>query len=350
MPYTSGRSIAENAFYASELAPLLPEAILDFHTHVWARDQWLNLPADEGANSAAPGSHPNAKYMTTLLDYTTDDLLADANRMFPGRAYNAVIFGNPTPSADTEKTNALVARSARPELFPLMVVGRDRMDPVALREQIIGAGFFGYKVLLDWVGDDYGSHTIEDMIGPAEMRIANELGLIVVLHVPRSERLADPEVQRGVIDYAQRYPNARIVLAHCGRCYLPREIMRAIGSIRSLENVYMDTAMVMDPLTLRIVFENIDSRRVLFATDYPVAAMRGRRVYASDHWVDLVSGGYPESDFRVGSDNFRAAYMAHEIVAAIALAAELAGLSAEETKGVFHGNGMSLLARSKPTG
>ena len=58
--------------------------------------------------------------------------------------------------------------------------------------------------------------------------------------------------------------------------------------------------MVMDPTVLRMVFDNIASSRVLFATDLPVAAMRGRRVYVMDHWVDLVLEGYPPSDCRAG--------------------------------------------------
>ncbi len=69
------------------------------------------------------------------------------------------------------------------------------------------------------------------------------------------------------------YPNAQIVLAHCGRCYLPHDMKLAIRSIRDLDNVYMETSMVMDPPVLQMVLEEIDFSRVLFATDFPVSAM-----------------------------------------------------------------------------
>ncbi|MFA7373261.1 MAG: amidohydrolase family protein [bacterium] len=168
---------------------------------------------------------------------------------------------------------------------------------------------------------------------------------MVLLHVPRSGRLADPVIQQGVRDCAQQYPNACLVLAHCGRCYHPDEMRAAVGAVRDLENVCLDTSMVMEPAVLQILMNEIDSRRLLFATDFPVAMMRGRRMYALDHWVDLVTEGYAPSAYRVAGDNFRATFMAYEIVLAILRAAELTGLAEEETARIFHDNGMDLLSR-----
>jgi len=176
------------------------------------------------------------------------------------------------------------------------------------------------------------------------MRLANDLGLVVLLHVPRSGRLADPEVQQGVREYAKSYPNARIVLAHCGRCYHPDEMKLAVDTIQDLDNVYLDTSMVMDPTVLQIIFEKIDSSRVLYGTDFPVAAMRGRRVYVMDHWVDVVLNEYPPSGFRVLSSGIRATFMAYEIVLAIKRAAEMVGLSSKQLHSIFYENGMAVLS------
>ena len=74
------------------------------------------------------------------------------------------------------------------------------------------------------------------------------------------------------------WPGAKIVLAHCGRCYLPAEMEKAIGSARGMPNVFLDTSMVMDEAVLQMVFDSIDSSRVVYGTDLPIAAMRGRRV------------------------------------------------------------------------
>jgi hypothetical protein len=242
------------------------------------------------------------------------------------------------------KTNDYAASaSANRRLYPLLITGRDFLSPSQLRSSISERGFWGYKVYLGWYGNDYGSVRIEDMIGPAEMRLADELGLIVLLHVPRDRRLADPEVQSGVRRLAVEYPGARIVLAHCGRAYLPDEMRQSISSIRDYANVFLDTSMVMDPTVLQIVFDNIDSKRVLFGTDFPVAAMRGRRVYVMDHWVDVVLDGYPPSSYRVASADIRATFMAYEIILAVRRSAEMVGLSREQISAIFYDNGISLL-------
>jgi glutamate-1-semialdehyde 2,1-aminomutase len=288
--------------------------------------------------------------MVVQEDYSVENLLADGKRMFPDRSYEAVCFGYPTPAADLDKTNSYAAQARKSgALYPLLIVGRETHESGKLGTIVQEHGFFGYKVLLNWQGDDYGSVRIEDMIGPGEMAVANELKLLVHLHVPRTGRIADPEVQSGVKRLSEDYPDASIVLAHCGRAYLPDEMRKSIGAVRDLPNVYFDTSMVMDPTVLQIVFENIESARVLFGTDFPVANMRGRRVYVMDHWVDVVLPGYPASPYRVAADNIRATFMAWEIVLAIRRAGEMAGLTKEQIEAVFWANGMALLKRVRLT-
>jgi hypothetical protein len=121
----------------------------------------------------------------------------------------------------------------------------------------------------------------------------------------------------------------------------------AVGSVKDLSNVYLDTSMVMDPTVFEIILENIPSERLLFATDFPVPAMRGRRVYVMDHWVDLVLPGYPESGYRVQSPNMRATFMVYEIVLAVRRAAERIGLPAQQLEAIFYGNGIKVLERVK---
>jgi len=325
-------------FYEAEIAPILPPEVLDFHTHIWTREHWEQKPWETNS--------PGGKYMVTQEDYAVERLITDGKTIFPDRPYNAVCFGLPTPTAHLGKTNDYAAQAGTSRgLYPLLITGRNLIPRHELERRITQEGFFGYKVFLNWLGDDYGLVRIEDMIGPAEMSLADELKLIVLLHVPRAGRLADPDVQQGVRRLALDYPNAAIVLAHCGRAYLPDEMMSAVHSVKDLDNVYVDTAMVMDPTVLQILFEYIDRRRVVFGTDLPIANMRGRRVYLMDHWVDVVLGGYPASAYRVASDNIRATFMAYEIVLAIRRAGCMAGLSASEIRELFYATGMHLLGR-----
>jgi hypothetical protein len=331
-------------FYRGEIEPLLPVQILDFHAHIWRKQDWKEVPWEE--------NEAGAKYMVTSPDYSLEQLQADSERVFPDRTYKAVCFGNPTPAADFEKTDTYTAEAGKSGwVYPLMLAGKGLRSGEQIEQRLVRDGFYGYKVFLNWFGNEYGTVTIEGMIGDVEMQLADKYHLVVLLHVPRSGRLADPEIQKGVQRLSGEYPHARIVLAHCGRCYLPDEMKRAIPSIRDLDNVYMDTSMVMDPVVLQMAFEEIDSSRVLFATDFPVPAMRGRRVYVMDHWVDLVLPGNPESDFRVQSDNFRATFMVYEIILAIRRAAERVKLPQQKLTAIFFENGIGVLNRvQRPKG
>ena len=329
---------ADLPFYRSEIAPMLPPVVLDFHAHTWSADDWRATPWE---TDAAGG-----RYMVTTEQYPPETLLADGRRCFPDREYQAVCFGCPTPAADWEKDTAFVAAAARNHagLHPLVLAGKGLGIPRERYERALTEGhFFGFKVFLPWHGDNYGDTRVEDMLGPVETALANERRLVVMLHVPGRGRLADPAVQRGVRWLAGECPNAHVVLAHCGRCYLPAEMKAAIGSIRGLPNVSMETSMVMDPVVIQMVLGEIGPERLMYGTDFPVAAMRGRRVRVMDHWVDVVLPGYPESAFRVAASGIRATSMAWEIALAIRWAAEMAGLRASQLHDIFHGNGARIL-------
>jgi uncharacterized protein len=325
------------AFYQERIAPFLPPKVLDFHAHVWRKSDWHAVPWKSGARGGT--------YMVADEDYPVERLSEDGHRCFPDREYRAVCFGYPTPSADNEKDTKYAAHAgATHGMYPLMIVGSSLGVPADVIRQRLEAGrFLGFKVYLPWHGDDYGRTTIQEMLGPNEMDIAQDLGLVVLLHVPRTGRLADPEVQEGVRWLSGGWPGAKIVLAHCGRCYMPSEMERAIGSLRDLSNVYLDSSMVMDETVLRMVFDGIESSRVLFATDFPVAAMVGRRVRVGDHWVDVVASDAPASAFRVREEGISATYMALEIALAVVTAGRAAGLREERIRQVFFENGMSVL-------
>lgn len=330
-------------YYRDEIAPVLPPAVLDFHTHTWSAENWQEKP---WATDQRGG-----RYMVTDEFYPPEQLLADGRACFPERRYEAVCFGYPAPAVDWEKDTAYVAAAARahPSLWPLLLAGPALGVPRERYERVLAeGGFHGFKVFLNWYGDNYGNTRVEDMFGPAELTLANERRLVVLLHVPRRGRLADPKIQAGVAWLAAECPQARIVLAHCGRCYLPAEMKAAVGCLRGLRNVWLDTAMVMDPVVLQIALNEIGPGRLLFATDYPVAAMRGRRVQVMNHWVDVVLPGYPPSAYRVAGDGFQAGPMAWEIVSAIRWACELAGIRGRERDGIFGANGMALLRRPRP--
>lgn len=336
-------------YYYKYISPALPDKVLDFHAHIWKKDHWFGAPNGTSGNESSTGlsAFPTAKYMSIAQEYSAEMLSADGQKAFPEKKYYAVCFGLPTPAGNVIKSNAYVAESAaeNPRFFPLLIAGGGILSPEEITSQLKENGFYGYKVYLNWIGNDYGSITVEDMVNSVEMEIANALKLVIMLHVPRSDRLADPAVQKGVARLARACPNASIVLAHCGRCYHPLEMHREITAVADLPNVYMDTSMVMEPIAIEMAMRALGPQRLLFATDFPVAAMIGKRVNIMDHWVDVVAPGYSDSEFRVPTENIRAMIMAQECALSVIEAAYGAGISGSQLKGIFWDNGIKLLDR-----
>lgn len=190
-------------YYRREIAPSLPPVVLDFHTHAWSADNWKERP---WATDKSGG-----RYMVTDEFYPPEQLLADGRAAFPDRVYEAVCFGYPTPAVDWEKDTTYVAAAARAHrgLWPLLLggpalgVSRERYE-----QALVTGRFHGFKVFLNWYGDDYGNLRVEEMFGPAELGLANERRLVVLLHVPRRGRLADPEHRKNVMKFCPRYGTA----------------------------------------------------------------------------------------------------------------------------------------------
>jgi len=331
---------ADLDFYSRELAPMLPPVVLDFHTHIWQSQHWRVKPWETNA--------AGAKYMVTTETYPPAQLLADAASSFPDRPYRAVTFGYPVPVVDPVAEDRYVVDAARrhPNLYPLLLAGKPLgVSATEYRRRLDESRAYGFKVFMNWLGDDYGDLRLTDMLGEAELTVAHERRLILMLHVPRSGRLADPELQADLRSLAGAYPEAQFVLAHCGRCYLPAEMRRAVACLPDLPNVALDTSMVMEPLVFVILLREVDSRRLLYASDFPVAAMGGRRVRIREHWVDVVQDRYPESAWRVRAPGLPVIPMAQEIAYALREAALAIGLSDERLGELFHDNGMNLLRR-----
>lgn len=167
-------------FYKEKIESQIPKTILDFHTHIWKSSHFKTVPWEEGKKGG--------KYMVTSTDYSFTALEKDASKIFPGKIYKAVCFGNPNPAVDPILTNKYVSKGAASlsDMFPLMIAGKGMLSGEEIEKTLIKGKFPGFKVFLDWWGDDYGKVTIENMLSPLEMNISNKYKLIVLLHVPVS--------------------------------------------------------------------------------------------------------------------------------------------------------------------
>ncbi|MDQ1255988.1 MAG: Amidohydrolase family protein [Candidatus Hydrogenedentes bacterium] len=320
------------AIWREELDGFVPRRVLDFHVHVWNREV---LP--EGETYSCAG-HPIALYDLT-------DLEADLAGLYPGRETAAVCFGLPDVRYDLRKNNAYVAEQCDGKrFFPFRLFDPLTETPEEIGAELTREPFLGIKPYLDYVRKaDPNQVEVREMLPPWIMDIVDELGLIVMLHIPRRDRLADPINQRQIVELCETYPRARIVLAHIGRAYFLRNIAGQLDTLKALPNLYYDLAMLNHWEVLEYLFQQVPADRILYATDTPIALAPGKSVEINHQYTYVTPVPWALS---ISDDHgkLRFTSFAYEELRAIKRAVERAGLGEDFVRKLFHENGERLLA------
>ncbi len=324
----------DDPVFRDELGPWLPDEIFDFHSHIYRRED-ISYTKRESRDPSMP---------TVCEAYPLENYLDSMGRLFPGKRLHALLFNTIDPSADLVAQNAYIAEAIRdPRLHGLMVGGIVD-DEAWLEQELRAGGFLGLKPYWSYVtSKSQADVTLEDMIPPAQRRLADRLGLILMVHIPRLGRLADPVNVTGLRHLCDQCPRARIIMAHFGRSYFPE----AIGDLQDLpsrENLFVDFSMVQDWETCEILIDRFGPSRILFGLDMPVAQEKGKLVSANGQRHFFTKRIHPWSIHNsAGSYKMRCTFFAYEIVRAFKKAAERCGLSHDEVRAVFLTNALRLV-------
>jgi len=121
--------------------------------------------------------------------------------------------------------------------------------------------------------------------------LADKLGLIVVLHLPRPERLRDPRNQAEVRRLVEAHPNLRLIIAHIGRAYTMSFAEPGLQALHDLP-VHWDFAMNLNADVLELAMQMVGPERLLYGSDLPIALMRGMRRHRGDDYINYSDGDY----------------------------------------------------------
>jgi hypothetical protein len=255
--------------YKQIVAPLLSGKILDIHAH---------------ARADVPEQHPHMmqnKYPGRKLEsYPVEDLLRTAELMWPDQEFHALVFGMPTLDM-RDSSNVHVCRECRRHetLYPLYIPDLHASE-AQIRSTILDNGYLGFKPYWSLVEGKTSEEdvSIPDMLPEACMRVAEELGLIIMLHIPGKGRLASEANIDNIRRLSREYPNAKIIIAHLGRSYCLWSMKGGADKLYDLPNVYWDTSVVQESMVFKVFFDFVDPAKAMYGTDLPIMEMRGRRV------------------------------------------------------------------------
>jgi predicted TIM-barrel fold metal-dependent hydrolase len=326
--------------YREVVAPLLSDKILDIHAH--ARAEFSNRDFDRMAHKYPGRSHQ---------PFPVEELVATGALMFPDQTYHALVFGMPFPDQYVQ-SNAHVGQECRQRstLYPLYIPDMQATEE-QVRQAVLEGGYYGFKpywTMVEWKEQE-DDVTILDMLPQPYMRVADDWGLMIMLHIPGSRRLASVSNIECIQKLSREYPQAKIIIAHLGRSYCPWSMKGGIEQLCDLPNVYWDTSFVQQSLVYKVFFDHVDPAKVMYGTDLPLAQTRGRRVCINDKWVDVTRDRLGWTASRDPQHPVEGTFMAYEMIRAMREGAEEAGLSVDDLRPIFFDNGMRLIEDTRHT-
>jgi hypothetical protein len=322
--------------YNGEIAPLLPDTVLDFHAHAWRETDLATHPSEATKKSAS--------LVWTTDHFPTTELLRTTQWLFPGKKYEAQIIGMPYPEIDVDRNNQHIAESVRncSDVAGLMMV-RPSDNAEQVRRQVLEGRFVGLKpyfTFVHWKAQN--DVLLDDMLTADHLKVADELGLVVMIHIPRKGRLADPENIAALRRISPRYPRAKLIIAHVGRSYCEWSVFIGLSQVEELPNVYFDTTFIQNSVVFQHLFEHVDISRIMWGTDLPDCAVHGQIVCVNGINLFVTRDVHPWSLHRADSP-IECTYMAYEELRAIRDGAQRAGLSMQDLRALFYGNGRRLI-------
>lgn len=317
--------------FEEEFDAFLPSRILDFHVH------FLNAGVIPSGGVYSCAGHP-------IERYELKDLERDLAELYPGRETAAVCFGFPEVAYDRDVNNTYLAEKCdRKRFFPFRLFDPVMDTPEGLRKELVEKRFLGIKPYPDYVRKtDINAVEIGEMLPAWAMEIVNELGLIVMLHIPRKGRLADALNQRQLAELCDRYPRAKIVMAHVGRAYFLKNVVGQLDALRELPNLYVDLAMLNHWEVLEHLFLHFPHNRIVYGTDIPIGLAPGKSVEINDQYTYVTPAPWALS---ISDDHGKLVFTSflYEELRAIKKAVERLGLPPSFVEDLFWNNGMSLL-------
>jgi glutamate-1-semialdehyde 2,1-aminomutase len=274
--------------WSRHLQGFVPPDSFDAHAHLW-RVADLRTPTPPLA-AAGP-----AKVTRSVYDERVSMWMPD--RCPTG----GLFFPFPTRALDVDSANRFLADQikADPRSRGLMII-TPRQEPADVERQVRNDAFVGFKVYhLFAEREDSLFAPTEEFIPEWAWEIADQRGLVIMLHMVLPRGLADPANQSYIRSHCERYPGAKLILAHAARGFCGRHTVEGIDSLRGLDNVFFDTSAVCEPEAFEAILQAFGPTRLFFGADFCVTEMRSRCVNLADGflWLDELKPDFSRSRF-----------------------------------------------------
>lgn len=323
--------------FQREFAEWLPDRIFDVHTHSW-------LPA----HTLKPIAEERVGLVFEAESVSWAELREAYSLLFPGKSVEFLAFGMPLTVVDREANNSYIAsQTDQNESFGLYIPALDENSDT-LATKLRQGKFVGFKPYLSYVTwKPLEVIRIRDFVTEAQLEVAHAYSLPIMLHVPRDQRLADPDNLIDLEYIAERYSRARIILAHGGRAYSPDLIHKALDVVEKLPNMYFDFSNVQSAGVVQAILERMPLEHLMYGSDIPVATVRGYMFMLNGQRVALTRKPFDWSISSTKPNQLRCTFMGYEQIRAMKQACDQLHLDKGAVEKLFYSNSRTLVDEAR---
>ncbi len=302
-----------------KLESFLPERIFDAHAHLYNP----KIQPDTAAVNASYGMADAERFF------------AESKCLYGERKLQAMFLPWPTvsmrDSGVRSRVNIWMAQQL--EYSPgcaaeAYVLPEDTAQDV--KALLIHPGIRGFKCYYTSRPGNDGESDIAAFLPESAWQVANERGLCITLHMMKTLSPADPVNLAYIQEKTAQYPNAKLILAHCGRGFAGWTILETARKLKGIANVYYDLAAIAEPAQMFEVIRQAGADHVLWGTDHPLTQLYNRPFSVGMGSVWLDSRGYAGG--RLGVESLFAFYQA----------AQMLELKEVQTEAIFYRNAVEL--------
>ncbi|MGH9396496.1 MAG: amidohydrolase family protein [Terriglobia bacterium] len=317
----------DSEFFAKELNSFVPGKVFDAHAHLYELPHW--------GSSTAVAKGPAV--------VTLEEFQRQMEWLMPGRRTSGLFFGVGLSERWYKASNEFVAGEvAKDKNSRGQLIISPRQDPEEVRGLVKKFNFVGLKVYHTFADrSPTWDADVRDFLKEEHVRIANEEGLSITLHMVKARAMADPANQQQIRYYCEKYPNIKMILAHAARGFNPFHTIAGIHALKGLRNVWCDASAVTEAGGFEAIVETLGHDRLLWGSDYPVSHMRGRCVAIGDGFVWL----YEDTlawDAIATQGRICPLFVGHESLRALKLAASRLRLSDSQIEDIFCNNAVRM--------
>lgn len=334
--------------YDKQLRDFLPDKILDVHAHVWL-DSLVEKEAEPEGTEKRTVAWPDL----VAKDNSIEDLQETYRLMFPGKEVSALMF---TSAGASAANNDYVAKASATSGFPALYFSHPEETADEVEEKIRRGGFLGLKSYLSFSPAylPVGEIRIFDFFPKHQLKRMDEMGAIVMLHIPRNGRLKDPVNIAQIMEIKREFPNIHLIIAHIGRAYLEEDVGNAFETLDQAPDLLYDFTANCCEYAITEVIRHAGVKHVMFGTDMPILRMRCRRIAQNGTYINLIPPGLygdPSQDSHLREvspeEAEKITFFAYEELLAFKRASEKLGLSRQDVEDIMCNNAQEMIRSAR---